>query len=91
MSAAGSPVARNGGDRLAPRTRLPRARREDPSLMADGGFQAGERVLKVLCYSWGSIPGVSVSCMRVSKHAHQKKKFETSLGYFCIRPCFCRS
>lgn len=68
MSAAHRPTAWKCRDRPAPRTRLPRARREDPSLMAGGGFQAGEQVLKGLCYSWGSIPGVSVSCTQVSKN-----------------------
>lgn len=36
--------------------------------MAGGGFQAGEQVLKGLCYGWGSIPGVSISCTQVSKN-----------------------
>jgi len=51
-----------GAERSAPLTYLSGVQREEPFLMSDERFQAGEQMLKVSCYCWGSIPRVSISC-----------------------------
>lgn len=35
--------------------------RQHSSFMSDWRFKAGKQILKVLCYQWRSIPGVSKS------------------------------
>lgn len=37
--------------------------RQDSSFMSDRRFKAGKQILKVMCYQWRNIPGVSKSCI----------------------------
>lgn len=41
----------------------PGVQRQHASFLSDRRFKAGKQILKVLCYQWRGIPGVSKSSM----------------------------